>query len=36
MFHRTNNVVSKATIFDMDIDVLGKHVVTAGQDRVLR
>ena len=35
-FQRSNHIVGKATMYDMDIDVTGKHMATAGQDRVLR
>ena len=36
MFQRSNHIVGKAAIYDMDLDVLGKHLVTAGQDKNLR
>ena len=35
-FQRTSHIACKASIYDMDIDVVGKHMVTAGQDRLLR
>ncbi|CAI8049410.1 WD repeat-containing protein 62, partial [Geodia barretti] len=35
-FQRTSHIACKSSIYDMDIDVVGKHMVTAGQDRLLR
>ena len=35
-FQRSNHIAGKASIYDMDIDVAGKLMATAGQDRVLR
>ena len=36
LFQRSNHIVGKATIYDMDVDPTGKHVLTAGQDKFLR
>lgn len=36
LFQRSNHIVGKATIYDMDVDPVGKHILTAGQDKFLR
>ncbi len=35
-FQRSNHIVGKATIYDMDVDTAGKLMATAGQDKILR
>lgn len=36
LFQRSNHIVGKATIYDMAVDPIGKHILTAGQDKFLR
>ncbi len=33
---RNNHIVGKATIYDMDVDTVGKLMATAGQYKILR
>ena len=34
--HRANQIVAKTTLYDMELDVAGEHILTACQDRNIR